>query len=161
MHESFPTRPITAETGPAWEIIFRDVSDREFLGACLAACRESGRTFFPTPGELSALILPPPAQYDTEAVLRRVRETCEYVPGYGYSAPRVVKVRELLGDVIANALSEVGAARLYSDNATTREIAAREFAEALTHHSDAERRGKLIAPHKPALETAQRLRLAP
>ena len=131
LHELYPTRDITEATGAAWFTNFSDTDDDVLLSAAKSCGRNPERKFFPTAGELRSHIpvpLVPPAISPTE-VLRQIEGMGAYHNGWQW--PRVEAVRLKLGDSVASAYGEVGPHRLNSDNATTREIAQRDFAETL------------------------------
>jgi hypothetical protein len=130
LHEAYPTREITDETGNAWSIVFADVGDREFREGCLRLTRERGRKFFPSSGELMAAIRPP-VSIDTERLLEHIASIGIHTPQAGWLPPRAEAVRNRFGDAIASAYAFAGAGRLYSSNETGRDIARREFAEHL------------------------------
>lgn len=151
LHESFPTRGISAETGKAWALIFDGVSDKDFLSACLTAARTPGRTFFPTTGELMGLAAPTP-QVNAEAVLLEIQALATYRPT-GMLWPMVELVSDTFGGHIASAYAAAGSARVFSDNPTTREIAQREFAKALQEpFHDVDRRFLLSPSDQPLLK---------
>jgi len=160
LHECYPTREISDKTAPVWTVVFADVDDTAFRKACVVACSQPGRTFFPSPGELRAIMLPP---IDTTGLLQRIRECAGYNPGYGWRVPRVEQVRDQFGDAAAAAFGSVGPHRLFSDNETTASIAARDFSEAVT--SEVQRSvnpAQSIAALKGTSLTAPQLpRLAP
>ena len=146
LHESFPTRAITEETGAAWVAIFAEVPDGDFLRACLLLCREAGRTFFPTSGEVMAYASPAPPQPDAMGALRQIAALSTYDPATGNHPPRVELVREKLGDAFAFAYGQAMASRLFSGSPMTREIAERDFAEALHEELHAQARRPQLSP---------------
>lgn len=130
LHELYPTREITPEAVAAWTVAFRDWDDRQLMECAMKAAREVGRTFFPTPGEITAL-RPRPA-LDLAGILHRISELGQYNPHTGWQYPRIDVVREALGDAIATAYGSAGAERCFADDANdgshvTRDIARREF----------------------------------
>ena len=131
LHELFPTRALTERTGEAWSQVFQAVGDDAFLGACMAASREPGRTFFPTPGELWEFLRPIEALPDATTVLRQIEKMSVYNPASGMIPPRVQDVRVALGDAAADAYGYAGPTRLFSDDETARDIAMRDFATTL------------------------------
>jgi hypothetical protein len=110
-------------------LLFADVADGPFLGACTALAVEQGRTFFPTPGELMALAAPAPV-VDVNGLLTQIHDLGEYGP-VGWRYPSMLSIRAALGDAVGNAYLEAGGARVFADNETTRDIARREFGKAL------------------------------
>ena len=135
LHESYPTRPITAETGPAWELMFSGTADEDFLRACRVLAVERGRTFFPTAGEVMD-VANPVRPIDTEALLKRISSLGAWNPNMGWLYPRVDDVRKAMGDGIADAYAAAGASRCFADSANdgssiTRDIACRTFATEL------------------------------
>lgn len=132
LHELFPTRPVTPATLDAFSLIFADWPDAELNRCAVEAARESGRTFFPTPGEIAAYrahYLPP--VMDHEFVLRQIEKLSVYNPHRGMVPPRIDEVREKLGAHVAAAYALGGGCRIFADGETTRDIARREFEKAL------------------------------
>ena len=157
LHEAFPTRTITADTGAAWELLMRDVGNRAFLEACLTLAKERGRTFFPTPAEVLALA--DPAQvYDPEAVVREIARLGGYNPNVGWIYPRVDEVRQRLGAAIADAYAEAGASQMFSEQSVGRDIALRTFRDALQREAVLPRPDRTL-PAGPS--TSAPLRLTP
>lgn len=143
LHEAYPTRDITPKTTEVWSFLFADVPDAAFLAACSALAVERGRTFFPTPGELMALAVPPPPAPDVDGILTQIHDLGEYGPT-GWRYPSLQAIRAELGEAIADAYTEAGAGRCFADSdrsglSVTRDIARRAFAEALTAYRKTER----------------------
>lgn len=135
LHEAYPTRAVTEQTAEVWRRIFAGVDDAAFLAACDRAAVERGRTFFPTPGEISGYIAPA-AVVDADAILKRISALGSYNPNVGWIYPRIDAVREALGESIARAYADAGASRCFAaDDAgggsVTRDIARRAFATGL------------------------------
>ncbi len=130
LHECFPSRPITDETGNAFALVFADTSDREFLTACANLAKQPGRVFFPTTGELQAA-LKPRAPIDLDRLCDAISSLGEYNPNVGWIYPRTQTVIDRFGAAIGAAYAHAGCARIFSDNETSRDIARREFAGAL------------------------------
>lgn len=124
--------PVTAETTAFYALGLEDVPDEALRAAVKRAAQEC--TFLPTPAELRTLAGANRAPViDTEALLSRIQGFSDYHPARGTSAPRVESVRDLFGPATGEAYGMAGGgASLYSGNETTRSIARREFARALT-----------------------------
>lgn len=129
LHEAFPTRPITTKTGKVFYGLFRETDDDAFLSACRTLARQRGRVFFPTPGEITALLAPRVA-IDMDRLLEAIANQGQHTPT-GFLFPRIERVRLVFGDEIGSAYAFAGAAKLYSENETSRDIARREFREYL------------------------------
>ena len=132
LHDLFPTRDVGPGLLDAWARIFGDAkySDRWIESAAQQVAEEPGREFFPTPGAL-LVYFPRPAAVSAVELLRRITALGHEGPHFEWVLPSVERVRECLGDGIAAAYGAVGPHRLNSDNPTTREIAERDFAEAV------------------------------
>lgn len=130
-HEAFPSRQITERTPELWLAVFANVSDARLEAAVYQITVEPDRKFFPTPGEIRAVLQGPPPVLDVPGFVRRIESLGEYNPHSGWIWPRVDVVRARLGDAVARAYGQVGAL-LGSDNETSREIAFRDFSTELT-----------------------------
>ncbi len=139
LHEAFPTREITKQTGAVFHELFRDTPDEDFLAACRTLATQRGRTFFPSPGEIAAM-LTPRAAVDLDRLLEAISDQGQRSYS-GFIYPRIERVRLVFGDAIASAYAFAGASRLWSNSETSRDIARREFRE----HLDTEA-GPEIAP---------------
>lgn len=129
LHELFPTREIGPATLDAFAMIFEDWPDGELTDCAKKAARERGRTFFPTPGEISAYRALPTV--DSGAMLRRISALGSYNPN-GWIYPRLEKVRDEFGPAIAQAYADAGAERCFAgDESITQDIARRSFDKAL------------------------------
>ena len=131
-HQLFPTRDIGVGLLDAWARIFGDAkyTDAALELAAQKTAEEIGREFFPTPGAL-LVYLPRTAAVSATELLRRIVALGHEGPHFEWVLPTVERVRGALGDGIAAAYGAVGPHRLNSDNPTTREIAERDFAEAV------------------------------
>lgn len=89
---------------------------------------------FPPPAVFFAAIAPEPV-FDSQAILRQIEKLATYNPNVGMIPPHVGQVRDALGDLIADAYASAGTDRLSSDDETTRSIAQRDFAKALTQYA--------------------------
>jgi hypothetical protein len=136
LHEYYPNRPLSPNTLAAWRLAFVDIPDADLSAAVMLVAKQPGRTFFPTPGEIFAVLTEKIAPPPTEELLRSIQQLGFYTPQHGWINPRVDAVRECFGDAIASAYGYVGPGRLYSDNDTTREIARRDFGLALLDAMD-------------------------
>lgn len=150
LHECFPTRPITADTGKVWLEIFRTEDSAPFRAAVSQCVKQVGRVYFPTPGEILAHMQPEPEeQVSATEVLKAIEGMGSYRDGWIW--PRVEEVRAALGHAVAAAYGSVGPHRLNSSHAITRDIAERDFAETLANerHADASRpeQRRLLGPY--------------
>jgi len=132
LHELFPTRAVGPATLDAWSVVFADWSDAQVHDCAVRAARETGRVFFPTPGEIIAhRSVAPVRALDTEGLLKRIGALGSYDPRTGWCWPSLEKVRIEIGAAEATAYGLVGPSRLFSDTANTRDIAQRDFTRAL------------------------------
>lgn len=147
-HEAYPTRELTRETAAVWARTFPDVSDGRFTAAGFVLMRQPDRKFFPTPGELEAVLRAggEPALSAPE-LLQQISRLGQRNPQGAWVFPRVETVRGIMGEVVAAAYGFAGGNRLNSDSPTTREIAERDFATAL----ERERAAAARAPQPPRL----------
>lgn len=125
---TFP-RDVTKELVAIYAGALQDVDDAALeraVGQAVATLR-----YFPVPAELRDLAGANRVAIDVEPVLARIVAMGSYLPTSGTTYPSVQRVREVLGDGVAEAYSLAGGARVFSGNETTRDIARREFAEAL------------------------------
>ncbi|CAN5406423.1 hypothetical protein BH09GEM1_BH09GEM1_45230 [soil metagenome] len=125
-HELYPSREIGPNTLDAWAVVLAVLTDDELGSAALKVAQEPGRKFFPTPGEVmgyrSTAIL------DSGKVLGRISALGQYNP-HGWLYPSVERVREVLGDIVADAYAAAGAERCFADDGSvTQHIARRTFA---------------------------------
>lgn len=154
LHELFPTRDIGERTLDAFALVFADWSDEE-LQTCAAACaRESGRTFFPTPGEIAAHRQLPPI--DVERLLAQISKLGSHDPRKGWIYPSPEQIRDAFGSPIADAYLAAGGARCFAQEASdgssiTRDIARREFGEQLATVQRRHPDRPLLPPSVPAL----------
>lgn len=137
MHECFPTREITPATAKAFGLLFEDTPDTDFLKACKVLCRENGRTFFPSPGEIFAVLAPAPASYDIDSLCATIHDLGSYDPIRGWCYPSIQTLREKLGDAVADAYALAGGSAQVFANADSdgrsvgRDIARRTLAKEL------------------------------
>jgi hypothetical protein len=89
---------------------------------------------FPPPAIFFAAVTSEPV-FDSQAILRQIDRLATYNPNVGMIPPNVGQVREALGDLVADAYASAGTDRLRSDDETTRSIAQRDFAKALTEYA--------------------------
>lgn len=138
LHELYPTREIGAATSDAWAMTFVEWTDDELLEAAKRAACTPGRSFFPTPGEITALRLgDAPPVVNGAAILNQIEKLSAYSPQAGMVAPPVNTVREQFGPLAADAYATAGAHRCFSNDDTTRSIAQREFQKALEEYAAA------------------------
>ncbi len=154
LHELYPTREIQPATAQAWAMVFAEWPDDELQACAMKAAAERGRTFFPTPGEISAYRAIPTV--DAAAILRRISKLGTYNPNRGWIYPRIETVRAALGDAIANAYSEAGTDRCFADDdSITQGIAHRMFEKCITETATKDPSAlQLSAPSQPLLPAA-------
>lgn len=158
-HEAFPTREITSETTEVWSKLLTLVSDERLASAVLFLCRDPARRFFPSSGEVFAAIAKGAQPVNALAIIHRIEKLGFYNPGVGWVYPTTERVREALGDEIANAYTIAGPERMFAPDeasAVTRDIARRKFEERV---QEAQRTspGQLLlpAPVKDAVSDLQ------
>jgi hypothetical protein len=89
--------------------------------------------FIPPPGVLRKAITPTKAAHlEVAPLIRRIEKLATYNPNAGMIYPPTSVVQEQLGDEAAYAYAAAGGPRLFSESDTSRDIAQREFASALT-----------------------------
>ena len=125
---------VTEEKADLWLAALEDVSDRVLALAVAKVIRTHTGGFIPPVALLreaaGANALP---VIDAERILRDIDRLGSHNPATGWQSPRVERVREVMGASVAAAYAEAGGpSRLFADSATTRDIAAREFAASLT-----------------------------
>lgn len=138
-------RDIAPELVGIWMKALHDVTDEQLDVSVQRIVAES--KFFPTVAEVrekaGANAQPLP---DTDGILRRIRGLVTFDARYGESMPSVERVRDALGDAIADAYGFVGPRRLeavvFGGSSVGVDIAAREFGSAL---QAAQKSGQVIA----------------
>lgn len=157
LHELFPTREFSDRTLDAWCLVFDDEwTDAEFTRCAKAAAKEPGRQFFPAPGDISAHRKIPIV--DADAVLRSIAKLGSHNPRQGWIYPNADRIREQLGDAIADAYLGAGGSLLFAQEdasgaTITADIARRTFTESLTT-------AQARQPERPLL-TAEQLLILP
>lgn len=151
--ETFPTRGITERTVEVWRNVFQSVEDDALERAVVRLCREPGRTFFPSSGEVFAAIALDAPPVNVLNVLHRIEQLGYYDPKRGWVYPTAERIRDELGQAIANAYSVAGGERVFAaeendGKSITRDIALRKFEEGL---NEAQRK----APDRPLLLPAR------
>jgi hypothetical protein len=123
------SREITAATVDAYVIGWHDLSDAD-LASGVELYLRSGK-FWPSPGEVSALVtVPAPELVDTDSLLASIERLGTYGPS-GWCYPRVALVRDTYGEAVATAYAVAGASRLFSESVQSRDVARGEFARML------------------------------
>ena len=148
--ELFPSRDVTKATAAAYQHALADLSDDEFTVAVDAIARESGRRFFPTAGELRA-VLPTPPPVDIDALLKTIERLGSHNVHTGWCWPSIARVREALGDAVAAAYAEVGPGALSAHDEVTHDIARRTFTRALALQRKAAADAPALPRARPAL----------
>lgn len=122
---------VTPERTKLWRAALATVGDADLERGLVAVLRTRTGDFFPPVGVMLQACAPPPP--DAEAVIAAIDKAGSYSPQTGWQPPRVDRVRDLFGEAAAEAYGAAGGgARLFAANDTTRAIAARDFAVALT-----------------------------
>lgn len=121
---------VTRERIELYAAALEDVPDEQLAAATKHVIQTQVGAFLPPPAVLRLAAGYGAPAVDVEAVLRAIDSLGGYSPS-GWCLPRMETVREALGDAVAYAAAEVGIHRLLADDATTRDIAARDFAQAL------------------------------
>ena len=110
-----------------WMLALQDVEDADLLRAVgkIVATSE----FFPRVASVrNALGLNRTEKPDVDGIVKRIWSLASYHPQYGTNPPSVGKVRDELGDTIADAYALVTPDRLFANSEVGRDIARREFA---------------------------------
>lgn len=158
----FP-RDISPELVSIYHAALEDVGD-DGLRAAMAQCVRTAK-FFPTPAEIRDAVgannrsaLP-----DVSGICERIRGLCSYHPQAGDTLPSVERVRQVLGDAIADAYGYVGPARLegviFRGSGTGVDIARREFADLLAAAQKDGQHIAIPAPNATPLLNAGAVRL--
>jgi hypothetical protein len=130
LHALYPAHEVTDETGEAWLVVFADLPDDALADAARRCASEAGRKFFPTVGEVRAVVdAMTGSRVNPTTLLRQIESMGSYNAHCGWVWPRVESVRERFGDGVATAYGMVGPGRFASEDAVTRDIAARDFAQ--------------------------------
>lgn len=159
LHELYPGRQVTAETGAAWLNATNDLQDAVLLALARAYAADPESRYFPAPSQLRGYLPKHAAEAlpDLESTLRAIDGMGHYDPRAGWVRPRKETVQEKLGPAIAFAYGYVGPSLLFSENEQTRSIALRDFRLALEEASADLSAGRLIAgdPAPPQLESGE------
>lgn len=148
LHEAFPSRDVGERTVELWSRLFRNVSDEEFTRGVEALLLEPDRKFFPAPGEVLRACRGPLPPIDVEAIRRQIAWLGTGSVHVGHIWPRVERVREVLGNGVAEAYGAIGGTRLGANEGTTLEIALRDFGaelQAIAHRDGP----KALLPPEP------------
>lgn len=122
---------VTAEKVKLWVAALDDVSDADLARGVASVVKTHRGEFLPPVAVIRAAARPA-GSLDSERVLVLLDKAGSYNPATGWTPPRVELVRDRFGDAVAEAYGMAGGgSRLFASNPTTREIAARDFAEAL------------------------------
>lgn len=108
-----------------------DLTDEELATAATLVIRNYTGEFIPPPAVIRKAIAPAPVAVDAPSIIRRIEKLMTYNPNMGMLPPPTETVRTQLGEQAAYAYAAAGGPRLFSDNETTREIAARDFQRAM------------------------------
>ena len=148
---------VTVEKVKVWGAALGDVTDEQLGAAIPHIIKTHTGDFIPPVGVIrEACGANDHAAIDTANVIRSIERlgAPQFVDGFseqtGWVMPRVERVREALGDAVANAYGAVGGgARLFCDDETGRTIAERDFMLALRSETAAEERRALPSERKP------------
>lgn len=148
LQAAFP-RDVTDDVTAVYRLGLADLSEDQYLAginACVKECR-----YFPTVSEIRERAgLNKKVAIDTDAALGAISALGSYNPNVGWLYPRVEAVRAAFGDAVGAAYGMAGAARCFSDNEVSRDIARRVFSEELQGSRQAEIPGAfVIGPHLP------------
>jgi hypothetical protein len=100
------------------------------MAGAVAVIRTHTGAFIPPPAVIREAARPKP-RFDVDNVLRRIIKLADEAKTETWQIPGVRRVREHLGDLVADAYAEVGSDDLFSGNDTARSIARRDFRKAL------------------------------
>jgi hypothetical protein len=140
---------VDAERVELYRVALGDLTDEEIVTATTLVIRNHTGEFIPPPAVLRKAVAPAPVVVDAHALIRQIEKLATYSPAAGMICPPTSVVREQLGDATAYAYAAAGGARLFSENETGRDIAAREFQRAMTEA--ASRPAALLPVIGPAL----------
>lgn len=134
-----------------WMLALQDVDDSDLLRAVAKIVATS--EFFPKVASVrNVLGMNRTERPDVDGIVKRIWSLSSYHPQYGTNPPSVGKVRDELGDTIADAYALVTPDRLFANSEVGRDIARREFADDLTTAAEQGYSAALPAPKRmPAL----------
>lgn len=112
-----------------------DLSDADLMHAVTVVVKTHTGEFIPPPAVLRKAVAPAAPVVDSAGLIRQIERLSHYSPAAGMSYPPVQVVYDRLGAQTAYAYAAAGGPRLFSENETTRDIAAREFAKACVEAS--------------------------
>jgi hypothetical protein len=130
LQQCAPTRDIDAETLRIWQTLFAEDHDAAFLSACRTLARQKGRTFFPTPGEVVAVMHPTVPPVDVDRLCFLLGGLTHYTP-HGVRPPNLSEVADLFGQAVADAVATVGPSRLLCQSEDDASWAKKELRAAL------------------------------
>jgi hypothetical protein len=110
-----------------------DLTDADVERATAHVIRTVKSSFMPTPAVLREIVTPLRVVVDADSILRKIaKELAHHSPTIGMSYPSTHAVETHFGPQIAYAYAAAGGpSRLYANDETSRDIAAREFQKAL------------------------------
>lgn len=124
---------VTPERVKIYRAVLNDVEDENLERGVKRVLNEHTGGFLPSAALLRELSgANRTGGVDVEAVCRSIAALGAYNPASGWHGPRVELVREVLGDIVADAYGTVGAERVFAYEGTGREIARRDFGLELT-----------------------------
>jgi len=130
-----------------------DVTDEQLGAATVRLVKTHRGEWIPVPAVIreaaGANALP---AIDAGRLLREIDRLGEHNPATGWQSPSVEVVRQIKGDAVADAYAAAGGPeRLFEGGATTREIAAREFAQEMAAQVKTRGAAALLPPAAPAV----------
>lgn len=136
---------VSAERITVYTAALDDVTDEQLVAATARLLKSHQGGFIPTPAVIRSVALPP-VTLDVPRLLQEIADLAGYCPN-GNHGPRVETVRRAKGDGVADAYAAVGGGtRIYADDATTRDIARREFGKEMEEIRGARGADALLPP---------------
>lgn len=118
---------VSEERVDVYEAAWDDVTDQDLLAATTRVIKTHRGEFIPPPAIVRDAACPP---LDPARTIAAVVELGYNGPN-GFAGPAVFRVRDVLGDAIADAYASADPDRLFSENEAIRGAARREFAHGL------------------------------
>lgn len=144
---------MTAERVKTWRwALGEDVNDEQLGTAVQRVILEYTNPFLPPVALIREMAGANRTTVDVDGTLRQIERMGTYSESGHWSPPNATRVRERFGPAIGDAYADVGGARLYAYEETSRVIAQRDFSVALKAAIHAHGRAALRAPEPaPAL----------
>lgn len=122
---------VDVERVELYRAALEDLSDEQLQVATTLVIRNHTGEFIPPPAVLRRAVAPAPIAVDSMAIIRRIEKRATYNANVGMIYPPTAVVHEQLGEAAAYAYAAAGGPRLFSDDATSRDIAAGQFTRAM------------------------------